>query len=87
MSDWYDNDHDFADGFVGGLILGAWLGRGSGADGDGTHPDYSKYWKPWHPRTLLGLIVKFVVYVGTALFIVASIAALIYTGVTSGFNL
>ena len=86
MEDIYNEDRGlspYADGFIAGAIIGKHFG--SSDEGDGTTADNTAGWEKMGRRSRHGIIAS-IVRINTALFIVASIAALLYVGFTSGFN-
>ena len=84
MNDIYDEGGSFAESLAEGLIAGKVISDMSGdgsAESDGMRPDNLRGWKRISDQGKHGIIAKFV-RVNTYLYIIASIAALIYVTVT-----
>ena len=90
MDDIYEErpSHDYADGFIGGLIIGKHFGDFTdGADENGLHTNNEALWEDMAPRKkgLSGLIAS-LVRINTFLYIIAMIVVLIIVSLTQFFG-
>ena len=89
MEDIYEErpSHDYADGFVAGIILGRSFGSADGSDEDGLSVNNTALWNRMaRPRNRIYGFIRAIVVAGTVLWSIAMIVALLICGFTEGFN-
>ena len=90
MDDIYEErpSHDFADGFVAGVIIGKEFGStDSGADENGLSVNNEARWRDFAPKkTGLAGLIGGIVRINTFLYIIVSLGILVVLGIAALFN-